>query len=416
MLIVGVPQGKISNGRFIYNARISCSGKIPLDAIHGNLHFSIPEAYADYAASESSDCFMLALLYFAMRRGEDLHLEGAVNKTLLEQINSDVIPLLVAYRDKLQPIRVTAETKRHFPIGKNVGTGFSGGVDSFYSVKKHLSDEEPLDTLFFFDVGTHGQGRTEEELRQTRTKFRARFAAFAPAPQMLNLPYIPIDGNMPSFLPDNILAEITLMNAASIYFVSGRIHRYFMASAGFTYDRLFDYYQKSNASTHIDMSLIDPILTPLLSTSEVKLIADGTALGRIAKIDFISDFPAAQKFLNVCNSTATVERNCSHCLKCRRTMTDLEILEKLDDFHESFDVEYYRKECRKRDFAMLMHPTAGDQFSRLSYAYAAAHGIDLRARTTRLDILCAILHSSIVYTILKKVNLLATVKRLGGRK
>ena len=99
-------------------------------------------------------------------------------------------------------------------------------------------------------------------------------------------------------------------------------------------------------------------------------------------------------------------------------MLDLEILGKLDLFNEAFDVDLYRKKFKSRDFAELLFPPPEYQnpFLGDSRRYAMSHGIDLVKQCAWMDRLCARMHRTWVYRLLKALSLLGIVKRLLGRK
>lgn len=406
-------------GFYRLSATLKSDSPSGLDAVQNEIFFELPEQYAEFVQPDRADCFLLGLLYFAMFRNEPLHIEGAVSGQLLATLRSDVIALLAVYRKTLHRIEVTATETRHFPGGSLVGTGFSAGVDSFYTIFDNLrnaaSPEEKIGVLFCFNVGTHGLARTLEERAATEDKFRRRFHSFQGAAAELGLPFIPINTNLPSFLPENILAEISLENAAAAYFVAGALSRYLIASAGYNYAELFELYRLRKKRPLVSMEVLEPLLLGLLSLPGLQFSPSGTEARRIDKCRLLANEPVAGRNLNVCNSTAVIDRNCSVCVKCRRTMTDLEILGRLDHFREAFDVDRYRRNFKSRDYAKILHPSKYDHFSCQTLEYVREHGIDLAAEVRPMDRLCAFLATTCLYDALKRCNILESVKRLFGR-
>jgi hypothetical protein len=87
---------------------------------------------------------------------------------------------------------------------------------------------------------------------------------------------------------------------------------------------------------------------PLYSTSNVTIVNDGDS-ARYEKIAYIADSDIARKTLHVC-FTLRSEKNCSHCVKCCRTMINLELLGVLDKF-TTFDRSKLTMEAISRIFS-----------------------------------------------------------------
>lgn len=422
-LVIGRPTASTTDGWYRLGAALRVEGDAQLDAHQTSIWFSLPAEHADaFALPDCSDCFLLGLLYFAMRNGYDIRLEGAVSAQLVVHLQDEVMPIMCAYRPCLRPICVSAAETRDFQGGNGVGTGFSGGVDSFYTIVSNLKEPvRPSDTLthlFFFNVGTNGLGRSAEEVALVRTKFLKRYEALRTAADLIGLPFIPVDSNVHSFLPDNIASAITICNAAAIHFLRGGIGLYLTSSNGYDYGALLNYLMHTRPEARIDMAMIEHVLCPWLSDGTLRIVPYGTNKKRLEKVQAIADYRPAQLRLNVCNSVSTLEKNCSVCSKCRRSMLDLEILGKLDLFNEAFDVDLYRRKFKSRDFAELLYPPPEykNPFLGDSRRYAMAHGVDVVNQCTRMDRLCARMHRTWIYRLLKALSLLGAVKRLAGRR
>ncbi len=422
-LVVGRPTASTTDGWYRLGAELRVEGDARLEAHQADIWFSLPAEHAEaFVLPDCSDCFLLGLLYFAMRNGCDIRLEGSVSAQLVVNLQNEVMPIMCAYRPCLRPIGVSAAEMRDFQGGSGVGTGFSGGVDSFYTIFSNLKEpvcpHDKLTHLFFFNVGTNGLGRSVEELALVRTKFLRRHEALRTAADLIGLPLIPVDSNVHSFLPDNIASDITICNAAAIHFLRRGIGLHLTASNGYDYEALLNYLMHMRPSARIDMAMIEHVLCQWLSDSSLRIVPYGTNKKRLEKVQAIADYRPAQLRLNVCNSVSTLEKNCSVCSKCRRSMLDLEILGKLDLFNEAFDVDLYRRKFKSRDFAELLYPPPEYQnpFLGDSRRHAMAHGIDVVKQCAWMDRLCARMHQTWVYRLLKALSLLGAVKRLLGRK
>ena len=422
-LVVGRPTASTTDGWYRLGAALRVEGDAQLEAHQANIWFSLPAEHADaFTLQDCSDCFLLGVLYFAMRNGYDIRLEGAVSAQLAAHLQDEVMPIMCAYRPCLRPIRVSAAEMLDFQGGSGVGTGFSGGVDSFHTIYSNLQEpghpHDKITHLFFFNVGTNGLGRSAEEVALVRTKFLRRYEALRTAADMIGLPLIPVDSNVHSFLPDNIASDITICNAAAIHFLRGGIGLYLTSSNGYDYEALLNYLMYTRPSTRIDMAMIEHVLCQWLSDGTLRIVPYGTNKKRLEKTQAIADYRPAQLRLNVCNSVSTLEKNCSVCSKCRRSMLELELLGKLDLFGEAFDIDTYRKKFKSRDFAELLYPPPEykNPFLHDARRYAMAHGIDIGSHCTAMDRICAYMHQTWIYRFLKALSLLGVVKRILGRK
>ena len=81
---------------------------------------------------------------------------------------------------RLKPIKVTAAATDDggCPAPRAVGTGFSGGIDSFATIYEHHEKPAPegfkLTHLFFFNVGAHGIPKAPGDLEKIERQFHAR--------------------------------------------------------------------------------------------------------------------------------------------------------------------------------------------------------------------------------------------------
>jgi len=133
------------------------------------LWFSVDEEYADLLTDDVYDAFMVALLYPAMYYHEDIEIEGNVSKRIWHNITRYVQSIVLDYEKKCEPINIRP---RGFALAKksknlHVGTGFSGGVDSFSTLTDNFFNENDsdykIDSLFFFHLGQYGHGYDNSE-------------------------------------------------------------------------------------------------------------------------------------------------------------------------------------------------------------------------------------------------------------
>ena len=131
------------------------------------------------------------------------------------------------------------------------------------------------------------------------------------------------------------------------------IRRYYYSSAC-SYQSIKKFGRKPR---HYDLAIFcDSYLLPLIQTERTELIIDGCQYRRVDKVKNISDWDIAQKYLNVCLIQKGADStNCGKCSKCLRTLLTLEILGKLENFSNIFDVEAYKKDADNYKVHSLMH-------------------------------------------------------------
>lgn len=141
------------------------------------LYFSVDDNYGDWLTADVYDAFLVAALYPAMYYKEPIEVEGCVSKKLYHNILHYVFGLIRDYDSFLQeiPIHVkgfaNAEKLKHL----HVGTGFSGGVDSFSTIIDNFENENDLDykidSLFFFHVGQYGNVKNSKTWERAYNRF-----------------------------------------------------------------------------------------------------------------------------------------------------------------------------------------------------------------------------------------------------
>jgi hypothetical protein len=378
-LVIEAPRSEITNGEFRLTAAIG--GPIP-----GECFYALPEAYADWVDAGRADCFMVGLLYTAMFAGVDIEVRAAVSEKLLFDLNAYAIPMLNGFDPRLKRIQITAAATAAtpYPDARHVGTGFSGGIDSFFTIyERGIRPETPenfrIDTLFFFNVGSHGMGSTPERLQWLEEKFQARLKHLAGFAAEIGLPVIPVNSNLHRFHQSGHLQTHTLASMSAALFVGRRLGKYYFGSAGYDYHALI-----RNADTHdSEIALLDPMLLPLLSTESFMPIADGAEFSRTGKTARIVDFEPAHRYLNVCGNPETIDTNCSVCFKCKRTMLTLDILGCLDRFAGVFTLDRYRGREEKRFIAEMLNGRNDSFFFEDVVKLAETHDYDLAGRTDR---------------------------------
>jgi hypothetical protein len=309
---------------------------------------NVPKEYESWLCASRYDGFLVALLYPAMAYGEDIEIDGTVSKRLLRNINKYVQDIFQAYNAKLRRISITSKetSSEIFKTATHIGTGFSGGVDSFSTIYNNFvkeNDEEyKIDALFNFNAGQHGRylgklvGMDSGKVFQLRKDFLRQYT------DSIGLPFISVDSNLHYYNGEwgNLhIDPIPLISG--ILTMQQSLKKYYIAFAGYNYDKWIDIATKRRG---IGLAqFCEPYLMPLLSTESIELICDGLQHTRVQKTLQLTDYEPTKRFLNVCLANEPQKKNCGMCEKCARVGLTLLIVNKLDEYAEILDIEKIKK-------------------------------------------------------------------------
>lgn len=336
------------------------------------LWFALDSQYADWFATDVYDAFLVEAIYMAMYYGEDIEIDGYVSKRLYKNLTEYMMPFIKSVKTdfKLVNIRVKG-FKEAEKKGKNIiGTGFSGGVDSFSTIicrYEHEQDPEyKINCLFFFNLGQY-PGKTAKERYINAVEHYKNSKRFS---DEVGLPFVFLDSNMfDYYLPEWEYDAGTLCRISAILALQRAITKYYIAGS-------YHYLQQNTSETkHLD-DIGDSFIYYLVSPAKTEIILDGGQLYRSDKVVQLSNYKPATRHLNVCvnpDLDLSREKNCSICHKCLRTLIDLESLEKLDEFSDVFDLDKYRSVVREFKCRMVLNKDK-EAFAKGNYEFAVAHG------------------------------------------
>lgn len=358
-----------------------CDCKVPF-AQEEELWYAVPDEYRHILSDEVYDAFLVTMLYPAMFYKEDIVIEGCVTEKLYRNIMTYVQALLKDF--SLELTSVDVKINGFSTITKTddlVGTGFSGGVDSFTTFYDHFENETNpayrINTLFFANTGSHGDYYDESTLK----RFNNRYKLLKRFPEEKGLPYIKLNSNVFAYhREDWHLKNGSLRRISAIIVCQKVLVKYYVSS---TYGYREMMFNGPNEYNHSLEEYADPYLLPLLSPEGLDIIPDGSQYTRVQKTQRIANYPAAQKYLNVCVNHSDDDgdaKNCSSCSKCLRTLMTLESMDALDSFSSVFDFSVYKNhsfayKCRQRidyhhnafakgniDFAIVNHKPVPSRF------------------------------------------------------
>lgn len=243
----------------------------------------------------------------AMVTGSSLRLPGKVSPKLVSSLPKiqDLLCLWGEEHWDAKFRRVPVEVKVQGELAEQqrasgVACFFSGGVDSFYTLLKHLGEVTHIIFVHGFDI----------TLKNQSLRARASHAAREVARE-LGKTLIEVETNLRSFSDPLINWD--------------RYHGAALASVGLLFQHLFGRVLIPSSFTYADLFPwgTHPLLDPLWSTELTQFEHDGCEATRIDKVTYISDNETAMKWLRVCWVNPSDAYNCGRCAKCRLTMVNL---------------------------------------------------------------------------------------------
>lgn len=303
------------------------------------LWFGVEEKYARYFTNKA-DPFLLAMLGTAMRRGLDIRCEAPVSQRLLYQLQNSYIPSLVR-AGRAKPISIHAPYVSE--AGKTAGaraTGFTGGVDSLYTIMRHTSDAVPPDFrlthVTVFNVGAFKGTNYRKNFRRA-CNYARRFA------EEQNLELVCIDTNFNEVLQTSqsvnglhsFAGELPYRIFGAAHALSGLFSEYYLSS-----EVPFRQFTLEKREPEEDISYFDLFSALACSTDTLTCHCTGGEASRVEKLEALSDWEPSCRWLHAC---FTAEGNCGVCRKCVMAQTVFYCLNKLERYRAVYDVEKFEK-------------------------------------------------------------------------
>lgn len=329
MIIIGRPY--LSNAK----NKVRLNAEITIGDTQQVMYYEMDEKYEKYLVIEKSDSFVVGLLPLALSKGYSIQSKAPVSEKLVYQIQHHLLPGLHKYGE-MPSIRLEAETtSEKWNTEKAVGTGFSGGVDSFYTVASHSdlpTKDFQVTHLTFLNVGSHGDfGGTE-----ARSLFYRRSQLAKDFVNSFDMELILIDSNISEFVNMTYVNSHTFRSLAAVLTLQKLFHVYYYSSG---------YELNHFEITKEDTAAYDLLNMHTLATEDLSFYSTGATSTRLEKVQYISSYEPSYAFLNVCQVSG---ENCGTCEKCRRTMLELYATSNLEKYNEVFDVDKFYKGLNNR--------------------------------------------------------------------
>lgn len=298
------------------------------------LWFAVNSPQEDFLGIGRSDAFVLALLPAAMRGRHEIICDDPMSERLQYQLTDYLIPTLAFAGALYHRIRINAPLMaEHYQNCGAVGTGFSGGVDSLYTILSH--DKEcryPLTHIAVFNSGVY-EGEQYRSVFQENCKKAARFA------QEQNLQTVFVDTNFNEVLPERFLDVYSFRNLACALSLQGLFSVYLLSSG----------HDAANFKLDLRNSASYDLLTVnCTSTETLSFYLSGAEKRRWEKLEALTEWELSWHWLHPCIFGLAGECNCGRCKKCIRDQTTLYALGCLERYKEVFDIKDYRKHFPQR--------------------------------------------------------------------
>lgn len=372
MITIGKPEITCANGRARLSARIEETGG-GREILVKTLWYEVDARYAE-GLSDRADAFVVALLYWAMVYHQDITCLAPMTERLHYQVQEILCPVMAQNSTRFRAPKITAPlTREPLQTQGAVGSGCSGGIDSFHVIANFTEPAWPslkLTHLCTFSVG-HLYERTDAP--ETLALVRAAELRADAVAKRLGLETCHVHSNYNELFPQTLLYMAVYADMACVHALGRLFGAYFYASDGKAVLDLAN--QECRDSSEYDLFSL-----PNLSTASLALYSEGAGTMRWQKVRRVADFPPATEMLNVCcqelrncgPSDGESNRNCGICDKCQRTLLEADAQGLLERFGSVFDLEAYHNGGKRLALRyMLRRHLVHDAF--LDFAWENLH-------------------------------------------
>ena len=314
-----------------------------------SIFFETTEEYGEYIVSENYDAFLLAAILPAIVSGQNVTIKGSISDTAY--VNYKTLIYLLCKTFNRPIIEILPEKVESFVFnGREVGTGFSGGIDSFATYLNFTKEECPesyrITHLALFNVGAYGN-----EYEKTKAAFEKDLIRAKEFASLVNKPLVVLNSNITELSNGyeelfNFTPRLTTALSSAVIVLQKLFGKYIVSSGGLIDET------KLNKQVITDF---ENLLLPLISNRNTEMFISESDLNRVQKTKIVSDNTITYGNLYVCSSDSHNEKhgfnfqkngylNCSECIKCTRTLITLDFLGCLDKYRNLFDLNKYYKQ------------------------------------------------------------------------
>lgn len=299
---------------------VETEGKILVNVVlenqsqqHSNLWYRFGAEHR-HLFTKTSEPFVVAMIFNAMRKSTDLYVHGQVSPSLLRNLEEFQAVWNCWLPERYTRIEINADIEREQPEANDPNSAvmaFSGGVDSCFTAWRHSTGScGRLRRNLRAAVMIHGFDIPLEE----KDVFNRAAENCKKMLEPLGITLIPMATNFRD-----------LGNYWNDAHVAGLASSLMLLQAGYASSLIASSPPYNNISIAPPWGS-NPVTDPLLSSDTFEVIHDGAAFTRAEKIREISNWPQALRYLRVCWEGEQKDRNCCSCEKCIRTILNFRII------------------------------------------------------------------------------------------
>ena len=297
------------------------------NSLSTNIWYKFPLDQKNFI-SESSDCFVVGMIFLAMKLNENITVEGKMSPKLAYSLKQFQGYFHSWYPEDFHIVKIFCKNLIEDLKEKNaVVSSFSGGIDSFYTLACHMNTKEKKDKI------THSlyiRGFDMALDNDSNELVKDRYEKFL---KILGIKLLKADTNLKLYLDKEISQAKTFGAVLTSVFLalSNEISKVYLASA-YQYHDLLPF---PNAAAIADGS--NPVTDNLFSLENTIIFHHDSSISRIEKTIGVSKWPMTYNNLRVCWYPEGM-KNCCLCSKCMRTMLALNLIGELEKYQGSFEI------------------------------------------------------------------------------
>ncbi len=264
--------------------------------------------------TKTSDPFVVAMIFNAMRKSTDLYVHGQVSPSLLRNLEEFQAVWNCWLPNRYTKIEINADIEQEQPKtnrSENAVMAFSGGVDSCFTAWRHHNGScgrirrnlQAAMMIHGFDIPLEEKNVFERAAENSQK-------ILAP----LGITLIPVATNFRDL--DDYWNDAHIAGLTSCLMLLQEDYEIGLIASSPPYN---------NISIAPPWGS-NPITDRLLSNNTFEIIHDGAAFTRAEKIRAISNWPQALRYLRVCWEGEQKDRNCCRCEKCIRTILNFRVI------------------------------------------------------------------------------------------
>ena len=274
------------------------------------LWYKVPCEYR-HILTKSCDPFVIGTIFIAMRESLDLIVHGEVSPSLLRNIDEFQEAWMCWLPARYAKIEIVADTEKEQPKADSDAAimTFSGGADSCFTAWRHKKGtcgrlKQNLDAGLMiqgFDISLGQEDVFERAAKKSKIMLNS-----------LGVEMIPIATNFKN--TGQLWMDCHGAGIASCLMVLQGGFTTGLIGSSAPYNRLQSPFLGSN-----------PVTDHLFSSDSFRILHDGAAYTRRAKVKEIAKWPEVLKLLRVCYAGVDHDRNCCKCEKCIRTILSFRV-------------------------------------------------------------------------------------------